>query len=564
MHTFNKLVEVVVVCLALFIFGRALFWGGDDANAGQRYLNTMTSLLHNGPKFGPMPTFSDVAGEMQEKALRELFEELDTNKDGVIQYEEFKGMTLNTWAAFRAMDLALKSRLSLQPFRDMRETVKETFQSLQANLPEELRLLPEASWLGQAHKAAIWYFFFLCFVQLVLCAWENTLAFVGIKAFYWPSQPDVSKVKKISKEASLQYDTPLDNWYEAVKLTVMSLSGLAVLRMVQAIVFVVIGMTAVNVAVMIPNKYWKLFWLRGVVSFCIAATLFSLGYYRVGIEGRVASKEECKLLIGNHIAVVEVLVMFGLSFPSFISATENLALPMFSGVVRACDAILVDRKDPKSRRVTMHEIKKRAADPEAPQLMIFPEGTLANQQSLFVYKTGAFESGQPVQPICYKYPFTHFNPCWTGEATGGNEVGEVLWRSLCQVVNRIEIKILPVYHPSDEEKQDKVLYAENVRRLMAAHLKCGVSDCVFEDYVHLSRGYAKLKQADRRKGRDSKGWWVPFYRPRKVNKIDLQAHSDDDCNSLTSAEDLADRLDSSKTLTPTKNAEPSEAGATPK
>lgn len=38
---------------------------------------------------------------------------------------------------------------------------------------------------------------------------------------------------------------------------------------------------------------------------------------------------------------------------------------------------------------------------------------------------------------------------------------------LCQFVNYMEVTKLPVYYPSQQEKDDPKLYAENVRRLMA-------------------------------------------------------------------------------------------------
>lgn len=38
---------------------------------------------------------------------------------------------------------------------------------------------------------------------------------------------------------------------------------------------------------------------------------------------------------------------------------------------------------------------------------------------------------------------------------------------LCQFVNNITVMRLPLYYPSQEEKDNPKLYAENVRRLMA-------------------------------------------------------------------------------------------------
>lgn len=38
------------------------------------------------------------------------------------------------------------------------------------------------------------------------------------------------------------------------------------------------------------------------------------------------------------------------------------------------------------------------------------------------------------------------------------------------MVNHVEVEFLPVYHPSPEEAADPVLYASNVRNLMAVRL----------------------------------------------------------------------------------------------
>lgn len=38
---------------------------------------------------------------------------------------------------------------------------------------------------------------------------------------------------------------------------------------------------------------------------------------------------------------------------------------------------------------------------------------------------------------------------------------------LCQFVNRMEVRYLPVYRPSEAERADPELYAANVRNAMA-------------------------------------------------------------------------------------------------
>lgn len=41
---------------------------------------------------------------------------------------------------------------------------------------------------------------------------------------------------------------------------------------------------------------------------------------------------------------------------------------------------------------------------------------------------------------------------------------------LCQFVNNLEVIHLPVYYPSEQEKEDPKLYANNVRKLMAVEV----------------------------------------------------------------------------------------------
>jgi lysophosphatidylcholine acyltransferase/lyso-PAF acetyltransferase len=48
---------------------------------------------------------------------------------------------------------------------------------------------------------------------------------------------------------------------------------------------------------------------------------------------------------------------------------------------------------------------------------------------------------------------------------------KLLWLTLTQVQSSCEIEFLPVYNPSEEEKHDPKLYANNVRRLMAKYVE---------------------------------------------------------------------------------------------
>jgi lysophosphatidylcholine acyltransferase/lyso-PAF acetyltransferase len=42
-----------------------------------------------------------------------------------------------------------------------------------------------------------------------------------------------------------------------------------------------------------------------------------------------------------------------------------------------------------------------------------------------------------------------------------------LWHTLAQLVNHCELEYLPVYTPSEEEKMNPQLFANNVRQVLA-------------------------------------------------------------------------------------------------
>lgn len=63
----------------------------------------------------------------------------------------------------------------------------------------------------------------------------------------------------------------------------------------------------------------------------------------------------------------------------------------------------------------------------------------------------------------------------------------VLWLTLCQLYNTLEIHYLPVYYPNDEEKNNIELYANNVRIEMAKYLKVPLSVYSYEDVRLLNK-----------------------------------------------------------------------------
>ena len=58
---------------------------------------------------------------------------------------------------------------------------------------------------------------------------------------------------------------------------------------------------------------------------------------------------------------------------------------------------------------------------------------------------------------------------------------------MCQPIISVEMEYLPVYHPSEEEKKDAMMFANNVRQLMAQELNIPISDWTRENGYILDR-----------------------------------------------------------------------------
>jgi len=148
----------------------------------------------------------------------------------------------------------------------------------------------------------------------------------------------------------------------------------------------------------------------------------------------------------------------------------------FNSLVWKC--IYVDRLRESAGAI----IKERSTDTKLPPVVVFPEGTTSNGKQLITFHTGAFLSGEPVQPVIFRYPHKHFSPSWESISAIRH-----LFRLMTQISNYLEITILPLYMPSEEEKRNPELYAKNVRKVMADALKVPVKDYSFVAKVQYLR-----------------------------------------------------------------------------
>ncbi|XP_012259704.2 lysophosphatidylcholine acyltransferase isoform X1 [Athalia rosae] len=228
--------------------------------------------------------------------------------------------------------------------------------------------------------------------------------------------------------------------------------------------------------------------LRIVICWIMRALFVCGGFHHLKVKGqRAPAKDAPVLALAPHSSFFDALTVVHLGGPSVVAKAETSRIPFFGKLINFTQPVYVWREDPNSRQNTIKEIIERATSKEDwPQVMIFPEGTCTNRSCLITFKSGAFYPGVPIQPVCIKYPNKLDTVTWTWEGPGALKL---LWLTLTQLNSSCEIEFLPVYKPSEAEKSDPKLYANNVRRLMARALQIPVSDYTYDDCRIISKAH---------------------------------------------------------------------------
>ncbi|VFQ62383.1 unnamed protein product [Cuscuta campestris] len=219
------------------------------------------------------------------------------------------------------------------------------------------------------------------------------------------------------------------------------------------------------------------------------ATLFIFGFYsirethrdsdlnsKLNNEEQVPEPERPGVIVSNHVSYLDILYHMSSSFPSFVAKRSVAKLPLVGLISKCLGCVYVQResRSPDFKGVSgvvNERIKEAYQNKFAPIMMLFPEGTTTNGDFLLPFKTGAFLAKVPVLPVILRYPYQRFSPAWDS-ISGARHVILLL----CQFVNYMEVIRLPVYFPSQQEKDDPKLYAKNVRRLMAREGNMALSD----------------------------------------------------------------------------------------
>ncbi|KAG9396977.1 Acyltransferase [Carpediemonas membranifera] len=181
-----------------------------------------------------------------------------------------------------------------------------------------------------------------------------------------------------------------------------------------------------------------------------------------------------RVIVSNHVSALDIMAIWRRFQNSFVSKAEVQDIFAMGTYAKCLRCVFVNRGSGNSG---IHEvIKTRVEDPRLwPPITFFPEGTTTNGSAVIRFHVGAFKPGVPVQPVAIKYHWRHTDPSDTCIGTWKHL--SVIWWSMFTL---IEVTYLPLYTPSEEEKADPMLFAENVRMEIAKTLDVPLSSGTFK------------------------------------------------------------------------------------
>ena len=223
----------------------------------------------------------------------------------------------------------------------------------------------------------------------------------------------------------------------------------------------------------VPDSLQQFIWLL-----CGRGILYLLGF-RITVKGRQASRSEAPILvIGPHTSFLDVLVVC-LCRSSPVARRETWSKwwrpeKIWDLAEQIIQSIFVRRSSGPSRRRTTNKIISRARSSLPwPQISVFPEGSTSNGSALARFMSGAFRPGVPVQPVTIQYSRPELF-IWTF-----NQSHSALYSLLMIFMNpsnHVTITFLPVYTPTQQEKDDSFLFADNVQKVIGDHLEIPCTD----------------------------------------------------------------------------------------
>lgn len=235
-------------------------------------------------------------------------------------------------------------------------------------------------------------------------------------------------------------------------------------------------------------------WVTVLTNRLVRAGLFFLGLTNIEFKGKVpVDYDQDKPWLQHSIVAAPHSGTFDWSL--IVARATRLFSPIIKSeayegplnrLVRSTMPVSVERTSRESRSNAVKDQTLRLTEGWKKgwfPVICFPEGTNGNRKQLLKFKAGPFIAGQPLVPVLMSYPqdeqvddndlatWPHF----------GRSVAMTVFLGMCRLQTKIVYTFLDTYYPTEEEKLNPSLYAENVRQVMSKELKKKTSDWTFED-----------------------------------------------------------------------------------
>ncbi|XP_065186540.1 lysophosphatidylcholine acyltransferase 2B-like [Sycon ciliatum] len=216
---------------------------------------------------------------------------------------------------------------------------------------------------------------------------------------------------------------------------------------------------------------WRRFFVLNVTTYAVRLILFICGFLWVKYSGKRASYTEVPVnVVAPHVTPFDGFFVGGVVYGSALICSDVLSSLLTSPIVPCTEAIPVNRENAQQRSKVLDLVKTFLSSPgRQTHLVAFPEGTCGGGKSLLSFRRGAFQPGTAVQPIVLDYRARQLISVWSFDC---QSPAVQMLLQLSRLYSPLHIKFLDVYRPSEAEKQDPVLYANNVQAVVARELGC--------------------------------------------------------------------------------------------
>jgi len=287
-----------------------------------------------------------------------------------------------------------------------------------------------------------------------------------------------------SEDDSLKNQTTLTDvtdevFYSSVKPTEFSVKDrlIQVLLMIvgfgwlRALIFFVI--VVIYLLAIVPcHAFCQIPWLNAfflpyslyVSKHYCRLVMYVYGIWWIRIEG--TPDFDARALIYNHVSLLDGPMVYIFRPFTIVAKLDIKKVPYFGQIGISDGAAFIDRSKSEGNSQLLKEVM---LNHEKMPICIAPEAKISNGKVLFKFRTGAFHTTEPIQPVTIRY-----NELFSWGGTTRNwlmdSFFEWCWIAFASPFCYVTMTFLPTIKPSELENKTPAERAEMCQLRMANHL----------------------------------------------------------------------------------------------